>query len=293
MTLLDPVLTGLNSLGHSVTSGVVQFLSVNHVLASTAVSTFCVLASIIKDVLSTLTSAVVILLEDLFDFLVETGQSFVAFCEVIFAFVDAFVSGILSGLTAIKTGTLWCFYSVTQFFSQILTCISDIFYSISGFLRLLGSSVMLLIQMIPSTLYLCGVTLVSFIQKSTTSCKNVLLDAYQTVFQSPAELLIGLISGILIFYSVNKLTRRIIREHNLTFSGVMRSTFRVFCVSYLLAIRGLLKVVFVVLDCVTTVLTHLHVPRFHHAGDIDDDDEEEQGKKTKYLYSTIKFIFYV
>ena len=146
---MEVVLESINSFGHSITSTVSLLLGVNHFVASKLVLVLSLLLSSLRSALQHLTTAVVIILEDLFLFVRETLESAVAVCEFVFALLDSGVESVLA-----------FFLGVRDFFGALFSGVASTFHgacagaiysyeSTKDFFCLLGQSVLLLLNLVP------------------------------------------------------------------------------------------------------------------------------------------------
>ncbi len=87
---------------------------------------------------------------------------------------------------------------------------------------------------------------------------------------------------LLIGFSAFKLTSKIVREHRVTPSLVARNFFRGLVTVQISMIRLVLLCFGLGLRVVSAILTHLHVPRFHHAGDSDDEGDSDDDEDVSF-----------
>merc|ERR1719361_559732 len=84
---------------------------------------------------------------------------------------------------------------------------------------------------------------------------------------------LGLVVSAVVGYSAIRLTLCLVRSHRVMPSLALSTAFRVVAFLYLNFVRGVIVTLGALLHVVAVMLSHAHVPRFHHAGDSDAEDD--------------------
>ena len=107
---------------------------------------------------------------------------------------------------------------------------------------------------------------------------NGVASAIDCVSKAPVETFLGFFGAIIIAISLFRLTQKLIRNNSVTTAQVLRFSFRAFCFVYINIIKCIVLCIRGVIRMVKVTLTHMHVTRFHHAGDSDAEEEiDNQG----------------
>ena len=271
-TLLSPVLDVVNSAGSFVASSVSVIVNVNHFIASNFVAIAAFVLGGVKSIVNAVFTAVFIALEDFSTFVGETSECVVTVIEAVFDAIDTFfanASWAASRSWAGVVGTLVASYNG----------LVSAFCAISDFFSLFGKSVVLLIKLIPQSLYHFINGVFGILNYIITSAQEAAVNAIGTFRAAPFEALIGVASCAVLTYSLIRLAKRLIERHRRGFdtSSAVRAFVAVTCFVYVHAVRAALTLVCFGLRCVATVLSNLHVPRFHHAGVDNDEDDVDEG----------------
>ncbi len=147
--LIEPVLESINALGLSVAGSVSLLLTLNHLVASKIVLVASLLLSSLHSAASALAQAVVILLEDFGLFLAETFESAVSLCEVVFAFLDSVLDGVVGFFSSVRSAFSAVFLGMTRAVLGLRDGAVFLYESTKDFFCLLGQSVLLLINLVP------------------------------------------------------------------------------------------------------------------------------------------------
>ncbi len=276
--VVESVLDTLNSCGHTVTSAVTTFLGINHLVASKIVLAATLLANTLHSLVLTLFGGLVIVVEDLYLFCQETLESAASLCEFVFRLVDHFFGGVVASILSVKDFTLAIFNFVLGILTGIVSAVVVSYEATKDFFLLLGQSVLLLVNLIPRTIYLGITGSFSLAKQTATSSWDTCARLVHTFKSAPLEVLIGFVAGLAILYLSFKLCRRLIREYRITPMSAFRAAINLLTCFYIYFIKGGANMVRLTLRLILTTLAQMHVPRFHHAGDSDqesDDDDDE------------------
>merc|ERR1719458_1864150 len=99
---------------------------------------------------------------------------------------------------------------------------------------------------------------------------------YDAFRNAPVEMFLGLVVSAVVGYSAIRLSLCLVRSHRVTPSLALSTAFRLVAFVYLNFVRGVIVTLGALLHVVAVMLSHAHVPRFHHAGDSDAEDEAEE-----------------
>lgn len=184
--------------------------------------------------------------------------AFSSFGALILGIVDAIKSAILSVQAAVV-------YVVTQF---------------GHFFGILGSSILLLIELVPRTIYHSIVNMKSLIQSLAISLFECVASMIQAFRSAPVEMMLGFAAGVVIIYSSVRLSLKLVRDLHITPGLVLATCLNILLRIYFNFVRLLMTSVCLIFHGLTSTLAHLHVPRFHHAG--DSDNEADNGVISHY-----------
>ena len=231
-------------------------------LNSSALSTFyLVLSILIEDLgvflkeLSESVSNVLLLFLNCFclfrDFINNTVSNV---CNSIISFIDA----IISNVTSIVNTTMFLAQKCGEMF------------------KLVGHSLILIINMIPRTLYLMYLGSINLIIVTRDAAITSSCQLYHRVMSMSVEMIIGIITTILFTGLSVRIVSRFIRERNITWSWCLHSIISLVCCVYLCIITSLVKCLRVTVRLMEMMLSNLRVPMFAHAGDSEDEAEEDR-----------------
>jgi hypothetical protein len=213
-----------------------------------------------------------ILLEDLAIFVAEIGETIVFSAEILNAGIDNIVSGIHFGLfttlsslfkliQGIRHGTVWT-----------ISTIYEISYAV-------GKAVILTVSNLVYGIWRLPVILMITIHDVTKAVLETIGGAgrftYLAIKEAPIEAFLGFITATTLVYLLISTTRRIIRERQITAKDVICWSFKVICFIYFFIVNFFVGMVKNLVRTLEFTLSHLHVPRFHHAGDSEDEGEND------------------
>lgn len=281
----------INDVGFTVKNTVSTILTLNFVLGETIVAFLTWFWKSLVDCAIKFCQLIVILLEDLAIFLAEIGETVVFTIELFYAGIDNLVSGIHHGISKIITTLTNFFNFISASVTWTLTTIFDLSISF-------GKAVSLTVSNLIYGLWRLPVIIITTIYEVTKSVLESIgfaaRNAYVAITDAPVEAFVGFITGTALLYLTVTTTKRIIHERQITAKDVFRWSFKIICFIYCFLINFLIGVVKNLVRTLEFTLSHLHVPRFHHAGDsdqeddvdndivppevIDDDNEEEEAR---------------
>lgn len=271
---MESTLAFINDIGTTIKGSFTTLITLNYVLGRGLVAIARRLWQCLLDFVFTLVSVIQVLLEDLAVFLLEVTESVAFILEGLSAGVDAVISGIGSGLTSI-------FQFVFNFFNNFCACLSWTLKSVYGASDLIGKSlshaVSLLISGIRAIPYsLCQLMFAIYVgfKSGLEAVGSAGRSLYSAVEAAPFEALVGFVAASMFMYLSFRTAKRIIHERQITSRHVAHWSFNALCILYFFFINFLVGCIRNLFRTVEFTLGHLHVPRFHHAGDSDVEDEE-------------------
>ena len=275
---IESVLDALNGFGNGVTTAITTVLTVNYFIGENTVRLLSFILAHIKSGTICLLNAIHIALEDLGLFLVESGESFVSAMEYIFSLIDASLSWIFNIYLSTKATIIYAGNGISTGCTHMFNSITVASQSFGHALNLFGSSVVLLITLIPQTCHLLYKSIMSFLLGVCKHSIDMVTSTIQSISDAPIETFLGLIGAIVISISLFRLIQKLIHNNSITTAQVLRFSLHAFCFVYMNIIKFVLLGIRGVIRMVKVTLTHLHVTRFHHAGDSDDEEEvDNQG----------------
>ena len=283
---LGLILNLVNSCGHVLVTTFSTLISLNYVLGEKIVGVSRWIGSWIATIVITLANAVQIILEDLLVFLKEGAESVVFLVECVFAVVDAVIGAVTGTINTIHGSIIYASETVARHCANVAQGVSNTASQSATFFNLLGESVLLLLNLVPRTIYLIFQTILSVSTGLCVRLRDLGTLCVNTCRSAPLEMLIGLFTGVILVYAFSKLLRQLtrwardlIRTHEITPGLVLRTAAATVVFVYLNFVRGVILFFGTLCHVVIVTLANFHVPRFHHAGDSDVEDElDNQGK---------------
>ena len=275
---IESVLDAVNGFGNGVTSTITTVITVNYIIGENTVKLLSLICGYIKSAIICLLQAIQIALEDLGVFLLESADSFVYTMEYLFSMIDASVAWIVTCYVSTKATIIYSANAISAGFSQVLSSITIASQNFGHALSLFGSSVILLVSLIPQACHFLYSILKSGVLGFKSYVLDIITNTSDSISNAPVETFMGLIGAILITISLFRLTQKLIQNNSLSVAQVLRFSLRAFCFIYMNIIKCVVLCIRGVIGMVKMTLTHLHVTRFHHAGDSDAEEEvDNQG----------------
>ncbi len=265
----------VNAIGTSVFSVVSGFISVNFVVGDAVVRSASFLAGLVASAFVSIARGVEVGLEDLLVFLRECCEIVIDAVEFAFAVIDNAVAAVVGGVMAVKCAVVGIANAVYGAASTSASAVASAGTALGSLVTMVGASLLLLVQLVPMTAYLafeaCHRSAAAVIGHSLDAARSV-VEAFRN---APGEMFVGLLVGSVILYSSAKVASRVVRAHHITPSLALSTAFHVLAFVYLNFVRGVIVTLGALLHVVMVMLSHAHVPRFHHAGDSDAEDEAD------------------
>ncbi|TRY76940.1 hypothetical protein TCAL_14706 [Tigriopus californicus] len=277
MMAIDVLLRIVNGLGGAVTRSLTTLISLNHRLCEVVVGCVSWVLVLLGSWMSSILLGIRISLEDLSLFLSESLESLLSVGEFVGLTVDHLCQTLISCFGAIQNGFGLMGKNVLNLYETMLRGSGQIWSGIVHCSNLLGASIILLLQLVPRTVSIILTHMGQSLQRALEACFQVCQRVAMAFKSTPVEMFIGLTSGVMISYLSYRLVRKLVRDHEITPRWLLETTFRLTLFVYINFVRGALALILGVAQGVSLVLSHMHVPQFHHAGDSDPDEEEEPG----------------
>jgi hypothetical protein len=251
------------------------FLTLNYFVGQTIVSLVSACVIQLRELVISLAIASYILLEDFYGFFVENIESLLTGVEFITSAVEQLLYLLTSVTISVRTSILSGVSSIGQLISGAVASAAGAFNSVIQFFHLIGASLLLLINIVPQTVQLIYNVTKTNLLLSLNLISSSVKSVCQLSISAPVESLIGVTATCVIAFSSYKIVRKLVLSHNLSWSWIARVTLRLLCLIYLQFCLFLIALGTGVARSVEFTLTHLHVPRFHHAGDVSDDEDDD------------------
>ena len=275
---IESVLDAVNGFGNGVTSAVTTIITINYFIGENTVRMFSIIFGYIKSATICLLQAIQIALEDLGVFLMESTDSFVYTMEFIFSMIDASLTWIFSCYLSTKATIMYIGNAISAGCGQVLNSVSVASQNFGHAISLFGSSVILLVSLIPQACHFLYSSLISFVLGVYNYSLHSVTATVDSISNAPIETFLGLIGAIVIAISLFRLTKRLIQNNSISTAQVLRFSLQAFCFIYMNIIKCVVLCIRGIVGMVKVTLTHLHVTRFHHAGDSDAEEEvDNQG----------------
>jgi len=165
---------------------------------------------------------------------------------------------------------------ITSSCSFIYNVVAHCVRNFGDLFNLIGKSVILLINLVPRSIYMIYVGSIKLFKSSKNFSRYLLATAHSTITTASPELLLGLVVGTLTMVLIIKYTIKTIRERNITWRSLLRAVLWLICTTYIVIFRSIARCVGVTLTVMEMTVSNLRVPMFAHAGDSDDEEEDRE-----------------
>ena len=271
--MMDSIVTFINDTCATFKSTLTTLLTINYVIGECVVALFKYICQAVIDFAQVILQVLHILGEDFGIFLEEIGET------------------VLVTLTGLVKGVDNLFYLISAFFHSLYAgAAQGLHKPASGLCEgvtlvlhlsdLIGKSIFATYQnvtkgicQIPSTIIWSLRTLHRCLHSLLESIGEVGAGFIHAVLAAPFETLLGLTIFCIFSYLSYRTAGRLINDHQISRRHLTRWTFKALCLVYVFfinvtvgSIRGLARLV-------EFTLSHLHVPRFHQAGDSDEEED--------------------
>jgi hypothetical protein len=274
--LIQPLVDTFNSVGSGASQLVSSCLTVNFYLGGAIFSALKCLYLNTLSLVVTLISAVQIILEDLVIFLGElfdTASSILNYVASILESIwEAGISTAASVHTAASSAVASTVHGVQGLYIAVLYCAENLNF----FFNLLGSSCLMLVNLVPRTLYILSTSILSLVVNFSTHSQYTANKVLDRIITAPAELYLGILVGTCSIGLLGRLLVRTVADHHLTLDSVASSLLRLICTVYVLIIRSVARGIGFIFTVVEVTVSNLRLPMISHAGDSDDEDEDRE-----------------
>ena len=230
---IQSLLSFVNGVCSTVSNGFTTFLTLNYYVGQSIVTLVTACLVQLKALVIALSIATYILLEDLSVFILETLDSICTGAEIVTGAIDALIFGVLTSVAYVKAGIVACLTGIGQFADTTVSSVTGALNSLGQFWHLLGSSLLLLVNIIPKTIGYVYTTITSNIDWTFEVISQRTVHAWSSVHAAPFESLLGLVATVLIALSSQKLVRHLVVSRNLTWGWLAQLTLKLVCLVYL------------------------------------------------------------
>jgi len=265
-----------NSIGSTGGSAVSSFLTLNYYLGDLIFSAIKYSYTSLLSLLGTLITALGIILEDLVIFLAEICETVSSVVELIAHVLDVLLQGVGNTGYMVQCGVLDGLARLGSWFNSVYTTLVFLVRSAGIFFNLLGSSLILLLNLIPHTLYILISGARSFFSNFGEVSRSTADKAVDFLVHAPPELYLGMTVGTVSAVLLTKVSIRTIRERNITLESCASFLLRLVCRAYVLLIRSIARCVGLMFTILEVTVSNIRLPMISHAGDSDDDEEDRE-----------------
>lgn len=276
MIIIENIVNTINSIVGTANIVFSSFITVNYHIGDLIATCISYVYTSIISALSTFILVVSILLEDLLVFFNEISESasncLLLFLNCFFIFRD-FVFNILSDTS---TAIVNIFDSIISYISIIINTIIFTVQKCGEIFSLIGHSLILLVNLLPRTLYLLYLGTINLIHLSKERIISSSCDVYQKVISMSGEMWLGVVSTIIVSVLGGKYTLKFVRENNITWGSVVRAIVWLLCNIYIWIFESIVKCLRMTVRVMEMTVSNLRVPMFAHAGDSEDEEEDRE-----------------
>lgn len=273
---MEVLVDAFNRVGSYAGSFISSFLALNyHVGDATFFIIKCITSSCTSLLLAVITG-IGVALEDLVIFLSEILDLLTASADFVGYTLDTLVARLFSAGLSVRIAAETMTVSIAERVASIHTFSQTIIHNIAVFLNLLGSSCIMLVNLVPSTILIILAGLRSLCTNAGSYSQIFTNKVAEVIGGTPPEFYLGAIIGTMSTVFLTKLTLRTVRERNLSLEMLGSSVLRLVCSVYVLIIRTIARSIGLIFSLLEVTVSNLRVPMFSHAGDSDDEDEDRE-----------------
>ena len=232
--------------------------------------------SLFFSALSTLILVISILIEDLMVFLKEVTESVSSFLFLLLNSFYFFFDTLYSGLYSICNNIISILDNVISNLNAFINLVIICAQRCGELFSLIGHSLILLVNLLPRTLYLLGLGAFNLLKVTKDSVITQTCLAYQSLLNMSPEMMLGIVSTVVVTGVSVKFTLRQIRERNITWRSVLHSCLCFICSVYIGIFESIVKCLRLTVTLMEMTVSNLRVPMFAHAGDSEDDEEDRE-----------------
>ena len=183
------------------------------------------------------------------------------------------LGGLVSGTCDSVVRTVQC---LTTSLSHLYSGLSGGLYKCGDLFSLVGSSLVLLVDLVPRTLYLLYLAAGQLLTKSAQSFSVWLSGLCHSLRSTSPEMLLGLATCLLTSCLAAHFILRTVRERNITWPIVLGTLLWIFCTAYIFIFESIVRCLRVMVRLTEMTFSNLRVPMFAHAGDSEDEEEDRE-----------------
>ena len=183
------------------------------------------------------------------------------------------LGGLVSGTCDSVVRTVQC---LTTSLSLLYSGLSGGLYKCGDLFSLVGSSLVLLVDLVPRTLYLLYLAAGQLLTKSAQSFSVWLSGLCHSLRSTSPEMLLGLATCLLTSCLAAHFILRTVRERNITWPIVLGTLLWIFCTAYIFIFESIVRCLRVMVRLTEMTFSNLRVPMFAHAGDSEDEEEDRE-----------------
>ena len=217
-----------------------------------------------------------IVLEDLWVFVNEVSETISNCLSVILnslLILWDHISGTIGNITNSVLSTAECFVNFIYF---VINTVIVTAQKCEELFSLVGHSLILLIKLVPRTLYLLYLGCIQLSKISKETGFNGLNELYLTARGLSKEMMLGVLFSLVFGTFGVKFTLRTIQERNITMSSVIRAIIWVLVQTYIKIFESIARSLRMTVRLMEMMVSNLRMPMFAHAGDSEDEDEDRE-----------------
>jgi len=274
--MIENLVNVLNSVGGSVKCVFSSFITLNYYVGDFIATIISYVYNFIASALSTLFLVGSILLEDLVVFLKELTESVGCGLFLLFSVLQGCWNGIYNSLMVLTNNLLNTLDSVINILNIVVNSVFFTAHKCGEFFKLIGHSLILLVNLFPRMLYLLCLGFFNLLQMVKDSTVNSFQQMCQKLSNMSVEMLIGVISSVVIIVISIKYSVKFIRERNITWGSILHSIMWLVCSLYIGIFESIVRCLRLTVTLMEMTVSNLRVPMFAHAGDSEDDEEDRE-----------------
>jgi len=276
LKLLDNLVHTVNSIGSSCFNLFSSFIALNYYVGEVLFNCLSTILVTCFSGISTLFLVLKIMLEDLLVFFKELSESIMDIVLILITCWDHFFNFLSSIFESIGSTIASVFGSISSGLGFMYNVLIRSVQNCGDLFNLIGKSFILLINLVPRTIYLLYAGSIQVFRSSKHFTFSFLNTIHSSLVSASPELLVGLIVGLVGTGLLVRKSIRIIREREITWGTTLRALLWLVCSSYILVFRSIARCVGLTLTMMEMTVSNLRVPMFAHAGDSDDEDEDRE-----------------
>jgi len=274
--MIENIVNVINSVFGSAKCVFSSFITLNYYVGDFVATIISYVYNFLASALSTLFLVVSILLEDLVVFLKELTESVGCGIYLLFSVLQGCWDGIYNSLMLLTNNILNTLDSIINSLNIIFNSVIFTAHKCGEFFRLIGHSLILLVNLFPRMIYLLVLGFFNLLQMVKDSTLSSIQHVCQRLSNMSVEMIIGVISSVVISFICIKYSVKFIRERNITWSSILHSIIWLVCSLYIGIFESIVRCLRLTVTLMEMTVSNLRVPMFAHAGDSEDDEEDRE-----------------